>query len=85
MSDDRPETASTDIAIVGLALRLPGAADADTFWQRIRSGEELLTTFTDDELRAAGVAEELLSDPSFIKVSSLVEYGDFDADFFGIA
>ncbi|MGW6741383.1 beta-ketoacyl synthase N-terminal-like domain-containing protein [Streptomyces sp. NPDC055025] len=86
MSDDRPDTASTDIAIVGLALRLPGAADADTFWQRIRSGEELLTTFTDEELRAAGVAEELLRDPAFIKVSGLIEdSGDFDAEFFGIA
>ncbi|MFC9327331.1 beta-ketoacyl synthase N-terminal-like domain-containing protein [Kitasatospora sp. NPDC057015] len=86
MSDDRPETASTDIAIVGLALRLPGAADADTFWERIRAGEELLTTFTDEELRAAGVAEELLRDPAYIKVSGLVEdSGDFDAEYFGIA
>ncbi|MEU1124607.1 beta-ketoacyl synthase N-terminal-like domain-containing protein [Streptomyces sp. NPDC005899] len=86
MSDDRPDTASTDIAIVGLALRLPGAGDADTYWRRICAGEELLTTFDDEELRAAGVAEELLRDPAFVKVSALIEdSGDFDAEFFGIA
>ncbi|MET8546198.1 type I polyketide synthase, partial [Kitasatospora sp. NPDC004799] len=68
-----------------MALRLPGAADADTFWQRIREGEELLTAFTDEELRAAGVPEDLLRDPAYIKVSGLIDdAGDFDAEFFGI-
>ncbi|WP_410631014.1 SDR family NAD(P)-dependent oxidoreductase [Amycolatopsis sp. cmx-4-83] len=85
MTEHHPEVAPTDIAIIGMSLRLPGAADPDAFWQRITEGEEQLTVLTDEDLRAAGVSEELLANPDFIRVTSMIDdAGDFDADFFGI-
>lgn len=77
--------ASTDIAIIGMACRLPGANDPEEFWKQIRAGRELLTILDDDELRAAGIPDALLKNPQFIRVSGLIdEVGQFDADFFHI-
>ncbi|MEU3199948.1 SDR family NAD(P)-dependent oxidoreductase [Streptomyces sp. NPDC006996] len=75
----------TDIAIVGMACRLPGANDPEAFWQRIMEGREMLTRLTDEELRDAGVPAEVFRDPSFVRVTSLIDgYGELDTDFFGI-
>jgi acyl transferase domain-containing protein/acyl carrier protein len=79
------EISSTDIAIVGMSGRFPGAADVAELWANIRAGESGITRFTDDELRAAGVAEHLLADPSYVKAGSVIKgIEDFDADFFGV-
>ncbi|MEO6501012.1 MAG: SDR family NAD(P)-dependent oxidoreductase, partial [Jatrophihabitantaceae bacterium] len=75
----------TDIAIIGMSGRFPGAADIDELWANIRAGASGLTHFTDAELRAAGVAEHLLADPSYVKAAAVIEGIDqFDADFFGV-
>ncbi|MBC7978248.1 MAG: polyketide synthase, partial [Myxococcales bacterium] len=82
---DDQATAATDIAIIGMACRLPGANTPEELWNRVLAGEELLTSFDDDELRAAGIPEELLTRPEFIRVSGLIDdAGGFDADFFRI-
>ena len=52
-----------DVAIIGMAGRFPGADDLETFWRNLRDGRESIRHFTDDELRAAGVPDELLADP----------------------
>jgi acyl transferase domain-containing protein len=44
-----------EIAIIGIAGRFPQSDDYRQFWQHLRDGEELLHTFTDEELREAGV------------------------------
>src|SRR5256885_371328 len=48
---DSPET---DIAVVGMALRVPGASDYRAFWGNLRGGVESVRRYTDDELLAAG-------------------------------
>jgi acyl transferase domain-containing protein/acyl carrier protein len=76
---------ANDIAIIGMACRLPGANDAEEYWRQIQRGEELLTVLDREQLRRAGVAESLLDDPSFIPVTSVIDgYGDFEPGFFGI-
>ena len=77
---------SPDIAVVGMAARLPGARDVDTFWRRVRDGIESVTHFTDAQLLSAGVDPALLQDPSYVK-SGMVYEGleDFDAGFFGFS
>ena len=75
-----------DVAIVGMAGRFPGAEDVDAFWQVLRNGRETITHFTDDELRAAGVPDDVLAMPGFVKsIGKLRDIQHFDAGFFGIS
>ncbi|QNP67904.1 amino acid adenylation domain-containing protein (plasmid) [Streptomyces genisteinicus] len=78
------DPADEAIAVVGLACRLPGAPDIDSFWQALREGRELISRFTEEELREAGVPEALLTHPSYVRAKGYVEDVDrFDAGFFG--
>ncbi len=72
------------VAIVGMALRLPGASDAEEFWANLRGGVESIRRFTDQELLDAGVPRSVLDDPAFVPAKGYVEDADlFDAEFFG--
>jgi iturin family lipopeptide synthetase A len=74
------------VAIVGLAGRFSGAADARAFWRRICAGDELLTRLQPDEMRLAGVPEALSGDPRYVPVNGVLEHVDaFDAGFFGMS
>ena len=80
-------TAANDrlVAIVGMSCRLPGAPGIETFWENLRSGVESVRTFSDEELLAAGVSAEALSDPRWVKAGALVDGTDlFDHGFFGL-
>ncbi|MFI9765216.1 amino acid adenylation domain-containing protein, partial [Streptomyces sp. NPDC051963] len=71
------------VAIVGVALRLPGATDAEEFWANLRGGVESIRRFTDQELLDSGVPRHLLDDPGYIPAKGYVEDADlFDAEFF---
>ncbi|MEM8529466.1 MAG: SDR family NAD(P)-dependent oxidoreductase [Chloroflexota bacterium] len=77
-------TYANDIAIIGMAGRFPGASDVETFWENIKNGIESITFFTDDALREAGVPQELLALPEYIKARGVLAEADlFDASFFG--
>ncbi|MBZ4420617.1 type I polyketide synthase [Myxococcus sp. RHSTA-1-4] len=77
---------SPDIAVVGMAARLPGARDVDTFWRRVRDGVGSVTWFTDAQLLGAGVDPALLRDPNYVKAGMVFEgLEDFDAGFFGFS
>ncbi len=74
-----------DIAIVGMAARLPGAPDLAAFWDDLKSGREAATRFSDRELRAAGIGDAQLSDPNYVRVNKIISDVDqFDADYFGL-
>ncbi|MCX6581052.1 MAG: amino acid adenylation domain-containing protein [Candidatus Aminicenantes bacterium] len=74
---------SMDIAVVGMAARFPGAVNIDEFWDNLKEGVESISFFTDEELAAAGVAQELLHDPNYVKASGIIEGKEkFDAAFF---
>jgi acyl transferase domain-containing protein len=73
------------IAIIGMAGRFPGAKDIESFWQNLRNGVESISNFTDEELIAAGINANLLSDRYYVKASGVLENIDlFDASFFDI-
>ena len=57
-SNDSGET--TAVAIIGIAGRFPGAPDVQSFWENLRRGRESVTFFSDAELRAAGLPEDVL-------------------------
>jgi len=74
------------IAVIGMAGRFPGAKDITEFWQILRDGKDVIRHFSDAELKQAGIQEELISNPHYIKARGVlndIEY--FDANFFGIS
>ncbi|WP_158104595.1 type I polyketide synthase, partial [Amycolatopsis kentuckyensis] len=85
MTDTSSEFSPTDIAVVGMAGRFPGADDVGALWESIRAGRSGITRFTDEELLAAGVPADRLGDPAYVKAGAVVHgVEDFDAGFFGI-
>jgi acyl transferase domain-containing protein/surfactin synthase thioesterase subunit len=74
---------SAGVAIVGIACRFPGAADPSAFWQNLCEGVESISALSDEDLLSAGVPAELLRNPSYVKVASLLpDIDQFDAAFF---
>ncbi|MEV7339399.1 beta-ketoacyl synthase N-terminal-like domain-containing protein [Streptomyces sp. NPDC093544] len=74
------------VAVVGMALRFPGAETPEQYWQDIRDGVSHVRRFTDAEFAAAGLAEDLYRDPDFAGASALLHDIDgFDARFFGMS
>ncbi|PPK67113.1 beta-ketoacyl synthase N-terminal-like domain-containing protein [Actinokineospora auranticolor] len=77
-------TSDSDIAIIGMACRFPGADSTDRFWEVLREGRETLTRFTDEELLAAGVPAARLADPRYVKAGqTIADVELFDAELFG--
>ncbi|HEV2855695.1 MAG TPA: SDR family NAD(P)-dependent oxidoreductase [Thermoanaerobaculia bacterium] len=73
-----------EIAVIGMSGRFPGARDLRELWRNLRDGVEGITFFSDEEMLAAGVPAERLSDPRYVKAASLLDGVDrFDAGFFG--
>ncbi len=74
----------SEIAVIGMACRVPGAADVDAFWRNLEAGVESLTRFTDEELLASGADPEWLERPNYVKAGYELLGSDlFDASFFG--
>jgi acyl transferase domain-containing protein/acyl carrier protein len=73
------------VAIVGMSGRFPGASDLRQFWANLRDGVESITFFSDEELRAAGIPEEVLRNESYVKAKPAIDGVElFDAAFFNI-
>jgi|GEM_PF-1585768 len=80
-----PQQDSQDIAIIGMSGRFPGAPTLDDYWRNLVQGVESISSFTDEELLAAGVSPTAFRDPRYIRASAVMEGHDqFDADFFSM-
>ncbi len=79
------EPSDTDIAIVGMAGRFPGAPDTDALWERVASGDDCLVDLDRDRLIAAGLPAAVVDDDHYVARTGLLDGVDrFDAAFFGI-
>ncbi|WP_103532974.1 type I polyketide synthase [Streptomyces sp. SM11] len=79
MRDDR-------IAVIGTALRFPGADTPEAYWRDIRTGTSRVRRFTRAEFAAAGVPAAQYERPGFGGASALLADVDgFDAGFFGMS
>ena len=77
------EELTEPIAVVGMAGRFPKAQSVRELWRNLREGVEGISFFTDEELRAAGVPEEEITGPGYIKAAPVIADPDlFDAGFF---
>ncbi|MCF6437886.1 amino acid adenylation domain-containing protein [Pseudoalteromonas luteoviolacea] len=78
------DSAAHDIAIIGMACRFPDANSPEEFWTNLLKGHESIIDFTDEQLKAAGISEQVLKDPNYVKSGVLLDDVDmFDAAFFG--
>jgi acyl transferase domain-containing protein/thioesterase domain-containing protein len=78
------EASHSDIAIVGMALRVPGAGNPSEFWQNLRSGTESIQRYTDDDLLRAGERPDRLQHPNYVKAGAPLDRMEhFDGEFFG--
>lgn len=78
--------ASFDVAVVGMALHVPGARTPRAYWKNVREGVESVRELTDEELLAAGVSREALAQPNYVRRAAILEgLAEFDAGFFGFS
>jgi acyl transferase domain-containing protein/thioesterase domain-containing protein len=85
-SSPSQSTTGTEIAVIGMAGRFPGAAALSQFWRNLREGVESVKFFTGDELTAAGELPENLENPAYVRACPYLDAIDqFDAGFFGFS
>jgi acyl transferase domain-containing protein/acyl carrier protein len=71
------------VAIVGMAIRCPGATNLAEFWSNLKNGVESISFFSEDELRQAGIPDAILNLPTFIRAGApLPGLELFDAEYF---
>ena len=86
MSDAETNMSANDIAIIGMALRVPGASTVAQFWDNLRNGVESIETRTPEQLLAAGESAEMIRRKNYVpRAAELKGFADFDAEFFGFS
>jgi acyl transferase domain-containing protein/glutamate-1-semialdehyde aminotransferase len=79
------ERTGLEVAVVGMAVRVPGAGDVDTFWRNLRDGVESITFHTREALLAAGVGAAQVDHPHFVPARGEVQGADeMDAALFDL-
>ncbi|WP_405296879.1 amino acid adenylation domain-containing protein [Algibacter sp. Ld11] len=75
---------SSDVAIIGMAGRFPGAESIDELWDVLKNGKETTSFFTPEELDRS-ISEYLRNDPLYVGARGIVpSVKEFDAKFFGL-
>src|SRR5262249_9898349 len=84
LAKDLPTYDGSEIAIVGMSCRFPGARNVAEYWENLRQGKESLSRITAEDLAAAGLAPALREAPRYVPaVPLLADIELFDAPFFG--
>ncbi len=80
---NKKTTDDNRIAIIGAAVKIPGANSINEFWENLKNGVESLSHFDVEELRENGVPDDLLLDKSYIRSNGYMkDRGYFDSAFF---
>ncbi|MBD2435871.1 type I polyketide synthase [Nostoc sp. FACHB-110] len=79
------DNTGSEIAIIGLAGRFPGAKNIVEFWHNLQAGVETITFFSNEELIASGIDADVVNSPNYVKARGvLADVELFDAAFFGV-
>ncbi|MBN8821438.1 MAG: amino acid adenylation domain-containing protein [Spirosoma sp.] len=80
-----PSMHDSDIAIIGMAGRFPGACTIGELWEVLKAGKETTRFFTDEELDPS-IPASLKADPLYVMARGVIDGADqFDATFFGLS
>lgn len=75
---------NTEIAVIGMAGRFPGANTIDELWTLLKEGKESTHFFTQEELDNS-IADTVKFDSNYVKARGIIDGAEnFDASFFGI-
>lgn len=84
MSSAENDGLMSDLAVIGMCGRFPGARNIEEFWRNLRDGIESISFFSDEELIDAGVDPARLG-PHHVRARGVLDDIEmFDAPFFGI-
>jgi hypothetical protein len=73
----------SDVVVIGISGRFPGARNTDEFWQNLKNGVESIAFFSPAESEKAGIQREILENPDYVGAQGILEEADyFDASFF---
>ena len=83
-----PEMTSSmeGIAVIGMAVNVPGANNLEEFWENLKAGVESISFLSDDELATSGVDLQSIKDnPRYVRAAGILQNVEwFDAVFFGV-
>jgi phthiocerol/phenolphthiocerol synthesis type-I polyketide synthase E len=74
-----------EIAVIGMAVRFPGAKNVQEFWDNLKNGVESISFISDSEVAGTGFDPELFKNTNYVKsIGGAFENKEyFDARFFG--
>jgi len=76
----------SEIAIIGISCRFPGAKNPQEFWNNLRDGVESISFLNDDELEPSNIDPADFKAPNYVKAASILDdIQSFDATFFGFS
>ncbi|WP_033419184.1 type I polyketide synthase [Pseudorhodobacter ferrugineus] len=83
---NQTDLGDNDIAIVGMAAHLPGAATVAQYWSNLAAGVESIRHLTEAELLANGETPARLRHRNYVPACApLDNFDHFDAEFFGFS
>ena len=88
MSDGRDFSVvgDSDIAVIGMAAHLPGAADIAAYWANLAAGVESIRVLGEAELLEAGESPAKMRKANYVPAAAVLDgFDQFDAEFFGFS
>lgn len=80
---DEQSFTGNEIAVIGMSGRFPKSYGMKEYWDNIIKGRECITYFNDQELRRAGVSEDMLNNMNYVKAYGYMEgTTKFENEFF---
>jgi len=76
----------SDIAVIGMAAHLPGAADIAAYWANLAAGVESIRVLGEAELLEAGESPAKMRKANYVPAAAVLDgFEQFDAEFFGFS
>jgi acyl transferase domain-containing protein/aryl carrier-like protein len=85
MAEAMAAATGSEVAVIGMAGRFPGAKNIHDFWENLKNGVESVSFVSDEEIKNLDVDANLHIDSNYVKVKGgvLEDRELFDASFFG--
>ncbi|AFY93865.1 type I polyketide synthase [Chamaesiphon minutus] len=84
VSQPQRQVKTTDVAVIGMVGRFPGANSIEELWANLRAGTESMTWFDEADIDPS-IDPDKIASPNYIRAKGILAGAElFDANFFGI-